>query len=121
MINLLQALDRMGIVKRLLLAVAGFGIYLCGTEVEPVFGGSALLVSWTLHVVGLLMTTPFGLLLAEARGSPYREADESLSDEDDMLSNQTTDLRYSYRLDNWNNPDYWHSPNRSLDSHNLFD
>jgi len=121
MTNFLQAVDRMGIVKRLLPAVAGFGIYLCGTEVEPVFGDFALRVMWTLHVVGLLVTIPFGLLLAEARESSHRVEDETLSNEDDTLSNQMTDLRYSYRLDNWNNPDYWHKPDHWLDSRNFID
>jgi hypothetical protein len=106
--NAFLAVLRLGFLTRLLLALAGFGICLSGTGVELAFGDStlALVVAWALRVFGFLMAVLFFSTMATGN----KPASRTSADEDEQR-----DLAHNYRIDNWNNTDYWGGSRNDLD------
>jgi hypothetical protein len=110
MIALLTALNRLGLVTRLLLAVAGFGICLSGTVVDLTFGDSTvvIVIAWALRVAGFLIAALFFATMVGVTGSSSKR--EASADVDEQH-----DLAHNYRIDNWNNRDYWGDSHKDLD------
>lgn len=107
MLALLTALNRLGLVTRLLLAIAGFGICLSGTVVDLAFGDAPVVVviAWALRVAGFLIAALFFATMAG--GSSKRKVAPRVDEQHDLAHN--------YRIDNWNNRDYWGDSHKDLD------
>jgi hypothetical protein len=103
----LNILVRATLIQRLAFAIAGFMIYLCGAEMVYVFMDifPVEILSWIFRATGFLLVLQFAVVL---RGKMDVSTTTSSSKRNHFI-NETIDLEYSYRLDNWHHPDYWRS------------
>jgi hypothetical protein len=110
MINLMIAVNRLRLLARLALAIAGFLICLSGTVVDLTFGDATLVVviAWVLRVVGFVLSALFFATMLRSTSVPSKRK-PSLGHEEFI------DLEHSSRLDNWNHRDYWGHPHKDQD------